>query len=144
MDAINRIFMICLSLLVLTIAGIANADEARIGEQEFKAHCAVCHGANGKGDSAFTGLLKVAIPDLTQLSKKHNGVFPISRVYELIDGRAEIKAHGSRYMPIWGSRYSAELTEAIDPFLPERKKAIEKIVNTRVIELVFFIASIQE
>lgn len=131
-------------LAAASFAGWAQADENRIGEDEYKSHCAVCHGPDGKGNSAFSGLITIALPDLTRLSANNGGVFPLNRVYAIVDGREELKAHGTRYMPIWGSRYSAELTEAIDPFLPNREKAIEKIVNTRIVELVFYIASLQK
>ena len=40
--------------------------------------------------------------DLTQLAKHNDGQFPFWTVYRVIDGREEVKAHGSRAMPIWG------------------------------------------
>jgi hypothetical protein len=45
--------------------------------------------------------------DLTTLSKRNGGVFPAQRVYEIIDGREEVKAHGSREMPVWGKQFRA-------------------------------------
>jgi len=47
-------------------------------------------------------LLTVRPMDLTQLSKKHQGQFPFWQVYRVIDGREEVKGHGTRDMPIWG------------------------------------------
>jgi hypothetical protein len=44
------------------------------------------------------------VPNLTELSKKNNGVFPFKRVYETIDS-GKVSAHGTREMPIWGERY---------------------------------------
>jgi hypothetical protein len=46
------------------------------------------------------------------LSKNNNGVFPLNAVYEVIDGRKSIKAHGTREMPIWGLRYTPSPTVA--------------------------------
>jgi hypothetical protein len=43
--------------------------------------------------------------DLTTLAKRNGGVFPVNRVYEVIDGREEVKAHGPRDMPVWGRDY---------------------------------------
>jgi hypothetical protein len=39
---------------------------------------------------------KVAPTDLTVLTKKNNGVFPFDSVYEIIDGRKTVIAHGTR------------------------------------------------
>jgi mono/diheme cytochrome c family protein len=74
---------------------------AAVGQQEFRHACAVCHGLGGKGDSVMTtlNLLTVRPPDLTQLSKKHQGQFPFWQVYRIIDGREEVKGHGTRDMP---------------------------------------------
>jgi len=76
------------------------------GEYEYRVHCAVCHGLSGKGDGIFAGQLKsgTVVPNLTELSKKNNGVFPFMRVYETIDS-GKVSAHGTREMPIWGERY---------------------------------------
>lgn len=39
---------------------------------------------------------------LTELAKNNRGVFPFDRVHQIIDGRAEVKDHGPRDMPVWG------------------------------------------
>ena len=80
------------------------ADKGGIGKLEYQSNCASCHGNDGKG-GAYVDFLKVTPPDLTQLSKKNGGVFPLERVYGVIDGRQEVKAHGPRDMPIWGRDY---------------------------------------
>jgi hypothetical protein len=54
-----------------------------------------------------TSRIPAAPADITTLSKRNGGTFPINRVYEIIDGRQEIKAHGPREMPIWGLDYQA-------------------------------------
>jgi hypothetical protein len=57
------------------------------------------------------------MPDLTELSKKNNGVFPFMRIYETIDGTHSATWHGTRQMPIWGPRYKIEAREsAYDEF----------------------------
>ena len=81
-----------------------------IGKWEYDGHCAVCHGSTGKGDGYFyTARAEkgAGAPNLTELSKKNSGVFPFARVYEIIDGRQQVQAHGTREMPIWGRDYSA-------------------------------------
>jgi hypothetical protein len=74
-------------------------------------------------------------PDLTQLSKKHQGQFPFWQVYRIIDGREEVKGHGTRDMPIWG--------EVFRP--PEGgKRADETGAIGRILVLVYYLQSIQE
>jgi mono/diheme cytochrome c family protein len=70
------------------------------GPDLYRAYCASCHGANGKGGGPVARDLKVAPPDLTRLSS--NGQFPTERVRQTILGDAVVAAHGTREMPIWG------------------------------------------
>ncbi len=39
------------------------------------------------------------------MARNNGGVFPFVRVYESIDGRVALRAHGSRDMPVWGDVY---------------------------------------
>lgn len=120
------------------------AQDESVGQLEYMASCATCHGPEGKGNGTFAAFLDVDMPDLTQLSKNNGGKFPVNRVYGIIDGREEISAHGTRYMTIWGSRYNAEMIEKLDAFGPTSKETVERMVRGRILELVFFLASIQE
>lgn len=89
------------------------AQEAEViasGKEEFRRHCAICHGIGGEGDSVMTNLnlLTTRPPDLTQLSKKNGGVFPFWQIYSIIDGRQPVKGHGTPEMPIWGDLLSMQ------------------------------------
>lgn len=99
---------------MLALSGISSAtlaaDKVGLGKLEYQSNCASCHGNDGKG-GAYVDFLKVTPPDLTQLSKKNGGVFPLERVYGVIDGRQEVKAHGPRDMPIWGRDYQIKAGE---------------------------------
>jgi hypothetical protein len=44
--------------------------------------------------------------DLTTFAKKNKDVFPVSAVYEAIDGRRAAESHGISEMPIWGCRHA--------------------------------------
>ncbi|MGN8545065.1 c-type cytochrome [Bradyrhizobium sp. 13971] len=89
--------------LTAGFAAAAYAEDADVGKAEFQASCASCHGVDGKGKGPVAGQLKVPPADLTALAKNNNGVFPITAVYEAIDGRRTISAHGTHEMPIWGT-----------------------------------------
>ena len=80
------------------------ADKVDLGKREYDSNCIACHGKDLKG-GAYVDFLKVTPPDLTQLSRKNGGVFPLEHVYAVIDGRQEVKVHGPRDMPIWGRDY---------------------------------------
>jgi mono/diheme cytochrome c family protein len=74
------------------------------GKVEFEAACASCHGTNGKGNGPLVSLLTRKPTDLTLLAKNNQGVFPMNRLYEVIDGEG-VPAHGARDMPVWGRAY---------------------------------------
>jgi mono/diheme cytochrome c family protein len=104
------------TLVIAALATLATgafaADAAKtLGQREYEGHCAVCHGVTGKGDGPYAGIIETKLPDLTVLSKKNAGVFPVDRVYSTIEGGAALKAHGTRIMPIWGQRYRFEAAE---------------------------------
>jgi Cytochrome c len=76
------------------------------GKDDYDSHCAACHGSSGAGEGPYARFLNVTIPNLTTLSKRNGGVFPYSQVYETIDGRLALPAHGTRDMRIWGQEFS--------------------------------------
>src|SRR5208282_2229771 len=100
-------------LLILVLCGIAAAQsgtktepaanaEPLSGKQLYGSYCALCHGSDGKGGGPFATQLKAWPPDLTQLAKKNNGVFPEMHVEEAVDGEFGKPARGTKEMPIWG------------------------------------------
>lgn len=109
------------------------------GRREFEANCATCHGVSGRGDGPVVELLRRAPPDLTQLSKRNGGVFPIDSVYQTIEG-GTVSAHGSREMPIWGRDYRIQGAEYyMDvPYDPEI------YVRTRLLWLVEYLSRLQQ
>jgi hypothetical protein len=50
--------------------------------------------------------LRTTPADLTKLAKRNNGVFPMSTVYQSVDGRNMTAGHDIREMPIWGCRHT--------------------------------------
>jgi mono/diheme cytochrome c family protein len=77
----------------------------------YRQYCGVCHGPAAKGDGPFAPDLKVKPADLTQVNQKAGGEFPMWRVFEVIEGQQEVKGHGTREMPIWGTEFKMEIQE---------------------------------
>ena len=108
--------------------------------REFVNSCASCHGTDGKGAGFLTRLFRGVDPgDLTRLAANNGGRFPLERVFSVIDGRAEVAAHGDRKMPVWGERY---MTTALMERGPSELNELR--VRNRIFELVHYIQSIQE
>ncbi|MGZ4828392.1 MAG: c-type cytochrome, partial [Candidatus Angelobacter sp.] len=72
------------------------------GPDIYRAHCASCHGTEGKGDGPVAAALTTKMPDLTTITQRNAGIFPTNRVRKIILGDELILGHGSREMPIWG------------------------------------------
>jgi hypothetical protein len=98
------------------------------------------HGLTGKGDGPIAKSLKRPPPDLTRLSAANQGVFPVSRVYEVIDGTIEIMTHGTRDMPVWGEKYPLELKY---PGSTLSQGIIDAMVRVRILALIEYISTLQ-
>jgi mono/diheme cytochrome c family protein len=68
--------------------------------QQIYQHCAVCHGADAKGQVPLGAMLKTPPPDLTTLAKRHGGKFPDAYVASVLRAGVPIPAHGPAEMPI--------------------------------------------
>lgn len=97
-------------------AAAFGADRADLGKREYDRNCAVCHGPTGKGDGPFASVVNVRTPSLTSLAKANGGVFPFTRVYEIIEGAQVPKAHGATGMMIWGDDYVTARAGLTDDF----------------------------
>lgn len=130
------------SAVILVAAWAASsaalAQEEPIGEGEFAIACAACHGTDARGSGPVAPYLTVPPADLTVLARKNDGVFPITEVFETIDGRAEVAAHGPREMPVWGARYREEGDGLLGPY------GGEAAVTARVLLLTYFLQTIQQ
>lgn len=72
---------------------------------DYQKYCASCHGPEGRGDGPVAQAMKAMPADLTLLSTNNDGKYPADKVREIIDGRADVKAHGPRAMPVWGNEF---------------------------------------
>lgn len=138
----GNLLAVALGIILVNVSGYASAEgNPDIGKVEFDSHCAVCHGISGNGDdSALKSELVKPVPDLTTLAKNNNGVFPFDLVYQTIDGRKDIKSHGSRDMPIWGSAFKSETSVYFDQ---NAAYSSESIIRSRILALVEYLHRLQ-
>ena len=123
------------------LAGCAGLPNSELGKQEFESKCAACHGLSGKGDGPQATVTRPA--NLTILAKNNGGVFPTRRVYEIIDGRQDVAAHGPRTMPIWGRYFQVGV-----PDVPDGAAGTfdyrESTVRDRIQALIDYLVLLQE
>lgn len=135
---LGGIFLGLIFLLSLP-SPLATAQEMEViagGELEYQNHCAVCHGVDASGNGIMNKFLTLPPANLTKLSNKYGGKFPFWQVYRTIDGREDVRGHGTSQMPVWGSRFRAE-SGGNDP--GARSQAAGRILS-----LVFYLQHIQE
>jgi mono/diheme cytochrome c family protein len=104
-----------------------------VGGDLYAAYCATCHGPGGRGDGPVAAALRVAPTDLTMLARANGGAFPRAEIVARLDGTADtadLAAHGSSEMPIWGALFR----ELNDP---------DDVARVRVASLVGYLESIQ-
>ena len=122
-----------LTTLAFNVAAPAADDAVEAsGKARFGQYCAVCHGAGAKGDGPFANLMTSKPADLTMLAKANNGEFPFGRVYDTIDGRNMLTAHGTTDMPIWGRE------------MKDQGIGGETELRGRLVETVMYLRSIQQ
>ena len=139
--AMRTIWIVALSALAAVgSANVVYAQASEFGKDEYVRSCAACHGVTGKGDGPAAKSLNRPPADLTKLAKDNNGVFPVSRVYDVIDGRIEVIAHGTRDMPVWGETYAFELKYSGSPL---SKAIIETTIRLRMLALIDYISTLQ-
>ena len=112
----KEISLFALAAVLVVATPALGADKFDIGKIEFERSCATCHGLDGKGKGPVAQALQLSVPDVTTLTKRNGGVFPTSHVYDVIDGREEVRAHGTRDMPIWGTHFSSSAAPTYDDY----------------------------
>lgn len=121
----------------LTATAAADGQEMSYGQAEYLNSCAVCHGAEGKGDGPLTEELVKRPSDLTVLAEQNGGEFPFWRVFAVIDGRYLVPGHGERDMPVWGRQFLEGDAPKFGP------KGGEVATRQRILELTEYVQSLQ-
>ena len=126
-------------ILILFTGTPVNAQDPTAGQEEFRNHCAACHGLTGRGDGPIGPLLKTPAPNLALIADRNGGKFPFQQVYDTIDGSNVLAAHGNRDMPLWGDRYSKDAK----PVTPDQAAMTQQIAQQRILSLVYYIGTLQ-
>lgn len=124
----------CAAVIGLVATGGAVADEA--GKVDFMTYCANCHGTSGEGGGQLAKMLTVEVPNLTQIAKRNDGVFPFLEVAHIIDGRTGVRAHGSG-MPVWGDYFKSDSAMKGD-------YGAVHMARGRVLSLVYYLEAFQQ
>jgi|LNFM01.1.fsa_nt_gb mono/diheme cytochrome c family protein len=124
--------------LQATAAGLTHSGEdiVNTGGHLYQAKCAVCHGASGKGDGPYANLLTARPSDLTLISRRNDGEFPLWKIYETISANEMVPAHGVRDMPIWGQELADEAAT-----LGMNEKSY---IRGRIFSMIAYLLSIQQ
>jgi mono/diheme cytochrome c family protein len=126
---------------MISTAAFGQAQGIQFGKNEYVRSCASCHGVTGKGDGPVAKSLSKPPADLTKLSENNKGVFPVSRIYDVIDGRVQFAIHGTREMPVWGEIYTREVKSRAPRAMPE--EMIDAMVRVRILGLIEYISLLQ-
>jgi mono/diheme cytochrome c family protein len=132
--------------LVVFVSVPASAQDIDIGKIEYESNCAACHGIDAKGNGPVSKELKTSPSDLTVLAKKNNGVFPLNKIYNTIDGRELVPSHGSREMPIWGYRLKPPhySLKRADDYIVSPPGSGNEVVHSRILAITDYLYRIQE
>ena len=134
-------FILFAAAIMLALPVLAIAEMDSIGKLEFQKNCAACHGMDGTGQNApFMDFMKKSPPDLTMIAQRNGGTYPYKQVLTVIQDPARNRAHGSADMPVWGDRYGMEVNDKYGSLDPRYAREVE----ARILELVFYLASIQK
>jgi mono/diheme cytochrome c family protein len=128
-----------LPLAATGLSGTALAQDPAIGQEEYRMHCAACHGLDGRGDGPIGQILKTPAPNLAMITARNGGTFPIEKIYAIIEGSSVVAAHGTRDMPLWGDRYR----EAPKPVTPDQARMSEDLAQQRILSLVYYLGTMQ-
>jgi hypothetical protein len=136
---------ICFTVMLLLVSilgvftGFASAQPIEVvsgGEPEYQQNCAVCHGAEGRGDGVMRRYLIVRPANLRISARNNAGKFPFWEVYHKIDGQTEVPAHVTHDMPIWGDGFRTQAGS-------DGKAAITQAAG-RILSLTLYLQSIQD
>src|SRR5208337_1720856 len=88
----------------MAMARTAETDDVAQGRALYLQYCASCHGRYAEGKGPVAAALSTPPANLRLLSERYGNPLPEDQIARFIDGRADVKAHGPRDMPVWGEK----------------------------------------
>lgn len=143
--SMKKLSLIVAALMLLSCAAVAQdqtpdqqkvvkhttvkSTSAASGKEMYDSYCAVCHGKDAKGNGPAASALKTPPTDLTTLSKNNGGKYPSLKVSAAIRGDANVPAHGTKDMPVWGSLFWG-MSQGHEAEVQQRIANLTKYVET--------------
>ncbi|MBV8360288.1 MAG: cytochrome c [Deltaproteobacteria bacterium] len=104
----NGSFWLVLLVLLWLMAenpAFAASKQVERGHALYLQYCVSCHGVTAEGDGPMARSLTTPPANLRRLAERFGNPLPEDQIARYIDGRAAVKAHGPRDMPVWGNRF---------------------------------------
>jgi mono/diheme cytochrome c family protein len=114
------------------LAGKLNSDHP--GYAAYEQYCAVCHGLFADGKGLVAPVLKTPPSNLRTLGVRHGTPLPKQKLVRFVDGSEPVLAHGSREMPVWGTK----LYETLPNPMPDSRQ------RGAILTILDYLESIQE
>jgi mono/diheme cytochrome c family protein len=134
MGPLHKLMVGLFGLLVVgtvAMARTAKSDDVAEGRALYLQYCGVCHGRNADGKGPMASVLSTPPANLRLLWERYGNPLPEDQIARFIDGRADVKAHGPRDMPVWGEVW-------------QNPNVSQQQVNERIAKLVAYLQSIQK
>lgn len=122
------------ALVAIAVAACAPPPEVT-GRALYAEFCVSCHGESGEGDGPAAAGLDRAPADLTRISARNGGVYPLARVMSTIDGYTRAR-HGDLLMPEFGVMLEdgplvmVDTGDGVPTPTPERLLALAEYLRT--------------
>ncbi len=97
-----------LSLVALMACLRTEMPQATEGASLYQKNCAICHGADARGNGEIAGSLPVPPTDLTLIARRSGGKFDRAEVLSKIDGYSHKPSDETR-MPEFGALLAGDL-----------------------------------
>lgn len=105
------LFSLATGVLAVGVIAACTPEEmpqASDGRALFMENCAICHGADAKGNGPMARAMASAPPDLTLIAARNGGNFPRVEVLSTIDGYTKAEISGPD-MPEFGALLVGDL-----------------------------------
>jgi mono/diheme cytochrome c family protein len=127
-----------LACVTAVLSGCYPPEANRPGRALFEDYCVACHGSTGRGDGPAAAGLPSQPADLTRISDRNGGVFPMARIMSVIDGFTRSR-HGGQVMPEFG-----EILGDGEMVLTDTGDGIQTPAPAGLVALADYLRSIQE